>query len=268
VAVLTAADQPHGAPDSVWGRVQRCTGADAVLAVQSAGLPQPDQLCGPFAARAALHAVLPAERVPDLRTLALAAGTRLWAGDDPASRPPGVPQQRWRSSEHGGDLPVATAPDEAGTDAAGLATGIIRATGAAVAVVPVRRAEPGPWPTTDLTGLMSTVAATPYAVAVVANVATGPLDPLGGDGSWDVGHFVVLWGYDRETGVVAVADSYAELTGQGAPVGCRLVHPDDLAAALGQGPGRGLLMLTGSEHAALLAERSVEHGLVLETWRT
>ena len=64
MAVLTAADQPHGAPDSAWGRVQRCTGADAVLAVQSAGLPQPDQLCGPFTARAALHAVLPAERVP------------------------------------------------------------------------------------------------------------------------------------------------------------------------------------------------------------
>lgn len=261
MAVLTTADDPGTA--SVWTRLQRCTGADAVLAVQSAGLPQPDQLCGPFAARAALHAVMAADDVPSLAELALAAGTRLWPTDDPTSRPPGVPPQPWRAEERGGDLPVAGAAADAGTDAAGLAMGVIRATGGTVAVVPVRRATPGPWPVTDLVSLLAAVAATPYPIGVVANVATGPLDEV----AWDVGHFVVLWGLDPETGAVAVADSYEELTGQGAPPGCRLVHPDDLAAALGQEPGRGLLMLTGSEHAALLAERAVEHGMVLETWK-
>ncbi|MCH1867875.1 hypothetical protein [Nocardioides sp. CFH 31398] len=265
MAVLTGVrDDADGAPDdSVWERLERCTGSEEVLAVQAAGLPQPDQLCGPFAARAALHAVLPAEQVPDLRTLALAAGTHLWGDDDPASRPPGVPQQPWRTDEQGGDLPVAVDAQDAGTDAAGLATGIVRATRGAVGVVPVRRDDAGAWPVGIVTGLLGTLAAVPYPVGVVANVTTGPLTGTG----WDVGHFVVLWGLDRETGAVAVADSYAELTARGAPPGCHLVHPADLAAALGAGPGRGLLLLTDPEHAALLAERCVEHGLVLRTWR-
>jgi hypothetical protein len=265
VAVLTGAqDDADGAPGhSVWERLERCTGSDEVLAVQAAGLPQPDQLCGPFAARAALHAVLPGPQVPSLRTLAVEAGTHLWSADDPDSRPPGVAQQPWPAEEQGGDLPVAVDIQDAGTDAAGLATGIVRATRGAVGVVPVHRNEPGTWPVGTVTGLLSTLAAVPYPIGVVANVATGPL--TGTD--WDVGHFVVLWGLDRETGSVAVADSYDELTGQGAPPGCHLVHPADLAAALGAGPGRGLLLLTDPEHAALLAERCVEHGLVLETWR-
>ncbi|WP_299053381.1 hypothetical protein [uncultured Nocardioides sp.] len=262
MAVLSAPDDTGAA--SVWARLLRCTGADEVLAVQSAGLPQPDQLCGPFAARAALHAVLPADAVPALADLALAAGTQLWPTDDPTSRPPGVPPQPWRAEERGGDLPVAATEAEAGTHAAGLAAGIIRATGGTVAVVPVRRTTPGPWSVGDVTGLLAAVAAAPYPIGVVGNVATGPLT----DQVWDAGHFVVLWGLDPETGAVAVADSYGELTGQGAPPGCRLVHPADLAAALGQEPGRGLLMLTAPEHAALLAERAVAHGLVLETWQT
>ncbi|WP_343899549.1 DUF6885 family protein, partial [Nocardioides aquaticus] len=73
MAVLTGTDRPDPAA--------LLPGADRVLAAHPAQLPQPDQLCGPFAARSALHALLDGTDVADLGDLALAAGTRVWPHD-------------------------------------------------------------------------------------------------------------------------------------------------------------------------------------------
>jgi hypothetical protein len=55
--------------------VRRFPGALAVLAAQSSSLPQPDQLCGPFSAHAALQAVLGDDPASSIVDLALASGT-------------------------------------------------------------------------------------------------------------------------------------------------------------------------------------------------
>ncbi|GAA1906923.1 hypothetical protein GCM10009737_04630 [Nocardioides lentus] len=259
MAVLSAATPAGETPGLV-----RFTGAEQVLAAQRASLPQPDQMCGPFAAHVALHALARGpQAIPGLLELARCAGTRVYPEDLPEARPPGV-----ESVPLGWDeLPHAPSPYDGGTEAAGLAAGLISCTGGMVGVVPVRQAAPGPWPAYELTTLLGDVAAAPYPVGVVANVATGPLGGIDGDTTWDVGHFVVIWGLDADAGLVALADNYVQLTGEGMPPGCRLVTVEALGEALGQEPGRGLLLLAPPERAALLAERSVELGMVLEAWR-
>ena len=238
-------------------------GAARVLAVHAGLLPQPDQLCGPFAAHAALHAVL--DEVPSLATLALAAGTRVWAADEPAWRPVGATLDRrcWDV------LPAAVTPEDSGTDAGPLARALPGACDVAVLAVASRDApDEGAWGRL-LAGLVD--AGRP--VGVVANLRTGPLgegrgaagetadggsDPLAG---WDVGHFVVLVSYDPATGEVGVADSYPEAGAAGWPPGCRGVPGAALARALAAGPGRGLLLLLRPGDAAEVAALVAEVGL-------
>lgn len=229
-------------------------GADRVLAAHPARLPQPDQLCGPFAAWAALHVLLEPADVPDLGVLALAAGTRVWPHDEPAWRPVGAPllTDAWQ------DLPRADDPGRSGTDAAPLAAGLPDA--APVAVVPVpaagRGGDPAPWGRL-LVGLRETG----DPVAVVANLRTGPTwprdHPLAG---WDVGHFVVLVSWDGAE--VGVADSYVEAGADGWPPGCRGVPLGDLVAALAAPPGRGLLLLTAPAHEQGVRRLVAAAGLV------
>lgn len=218
-------------------------GAEAVLAAQVAALPQPDQLCGPFSARAALHAVLDPLDVPSLVEVATAAGTSIWPHDVAAHRPAGGAFHRT-----GWDvLPTAPDPGSSGTHAAGLARGVVAATGGAVAVVPVS----GVGAAVDrLVALLVALAAAAVPVGVVANVATAALDP-GTD--WDVGHFVVLWALDAEGARVAVADTYPELGAPGEPPGCRWVPLARLAAAISAPPGRGLLLLAPVDREAEVA---------------
>lgn len=227
MAVLTARPRP----------ASLLPGAGTVLAAHPGRLPQPDQLCGPFAARAALHALL-GDAVPDLGTLARAAGTRVWPHDEPAWRPVGAPllTRAWDG------LPRAVDPAQSGTDAAPLAAGLPDV--ASVVVVPVPAgtdpgpaAGPAPWGR-----LLAALRDAGDPVAVVANLRTGPTWPPGHRlAGWDVGHFVVLVSFDGDE--VGVADSYVEAGASGWPPGCRGVPLDALVAALAAPPGRGLLLL-------------------------
>lgn len=218
-------------------------GAERILAAQATALPQPDQLCGPFAARAALHALLPPAEVPALVTLAIASGTAVWPHDVADWRPPGAPLDRTGWDR----LPTAATTEASGTDAGPLADGVRRTTG--VAVVPVNGADG--WPTTALDRLLHAVADATEPTAVLANVHTGPL-MTDLDVKWGVGHFVVLVGLDD--GWVVVADSYAELGRPGWPPGCRPVPLGALAEALAAPPGRGLLLLgAAGRHSELVS---------------
>ncbi|MFY0407104.1 DUF6885 family protein [Solicola sp. PLA-1-18] len=240
MAVLSASDPFAG--------VQHLSRTTAVLAAQGADLPQPDQLCGPFAAHAALHGVGLAS-VPSLHDLALAAGTHVWPHDEPEARPPGVAAR----TDGWDGLPRAATPDAAGTDAASLAAGVERATSDAVAAVGAS----GPWTPSTVEALLTAVRDAPFTVGVVANLRTGPVS----GGLWDVGHFVVLWGVDPAVGQVAVADSYAGLGEQGR----YLASLDDLAAAL---PGRGVLLLVASERRSEATDLVASAGLEPGLWAT
>lgn len=239
-------------------------GAEAVLAAQAATLAQPDQLCGPFVAHAALHAVLDPTEVPTLLDLAVASGSAIWPHDVPAWRPAGA-----QSNPVGWDrLPAAMDPEESGTDAAGLADGIAGTTDASVAVVPVA----GRGADADaLSDLLVAIATAGMATGVVANVRTGALDPGPNGHDRDVGHFVALWAVDLsgpDGARVAVADTYRELGAPGEPVGCRWVPVARLADAMGAAPGRGLLLLVRAEDEATVAGLVTTAGLEPTLWST
>lgn len=231
MAVLTGRP-PLAGPPPVPGPRSLLPGADLVLAAYPALLPQPDQLCGPFAARSALRVLL-GDGVPGLGELARAAGTRVWPRDEPSWRPAGAPllTQAWEG------LPRADRPEESGTDAAPLAAGLPGV--APVVVVPVPTTTPDPEPWGRLLGALRDA---DHPVAVVANLRTGPTWPAGHPlAAWDVGHFVVLVSFDGDE--VGVADSYVEAGADGWPPGCRGVPLSDLVTALAAPPGRGLLLL-------------------------
>jgi hypothetical protein len=235
--------------------------ADAVLVAQAAALPQPDQLCGPFAVRAALHAVLDPAEVPTLAELARASGSAIWPRDVPAWRPVGAPCDRssWTN------LAAAPSTEFSGTNAAGLAGGVAAATHASVVAVPVAGAEAG---AEALAGLFASIARSDLPVGVVANVNTGALDPTAG---WDVGHFVVLWAIDighLDDALVAVADSYRELGAPGEPPGCRWVTLTRLADAIAAPPGRGLLLLVRPASAPVVTVMVTASGLRSTIWST
>ncbi len=207
-------------------------------------LPQTEQLCGPFAAHVALHAVL--DEPPTVQELALAAGTRIWPHDEVTFRPSGAPGLF--AGQAG--LPVATTREESGTDAGPLADGVRRAAGVAVVAVPAGEAvTPARWAVL-LTALLTALRDAAYDVGVVANLRTGPVAPPG-DPDWDVGHFVVLVsfepGEEPGAGTVGIADTYPEAGAPGWPPGCRGVEVAALAAALAAPPGRSLLLLVRPE---------------------
>lgn len=206
-----------------------------MLAAHGPSLPQPDQLCGPFSARVALHAVLADTEVPDVLVLAAAAGSTIWPYDVAALRPAGAPLERAGWDE----LPPAPSLDSAGTDAAGLVAGLRATLGDRAGVVPVPGAELSAY---RLGVLLREIARAPHPLGVVAHLRTGPIAPPGR--VWDVGHFVMLCALDSELDQVLVGDTYAELTATGMPHGCRRVSVAALAEALAAPPGRGLLILT------------------------
>lgn len=233
-------------------------GADRVLAALDP--PQPDQLCGPFAARLALHALL--DDPPPLWVLARAAGTTVWPHDLPESRPAGaaLDTRCWEG------LPTTDAPATSGTDAGPLARGLAAVAPVEVLAVPAVR-DGETVPTRAWGVLLDGVRAAAEPVAVVANLRTGPTLPPGPAAGWDVGHFVVLWSWDGRT--VGVADSYREVGEPGWPSACRGVALEALAAALAAPPGRGLLLVAregqaaaclGAVHAAGLTLAGADRG--------
>lgn len=229
-------------------------GSHAVLAAHAKVLPQPDQLCGPFAAYVALHAVC--DSPPSMVALAAASGTTIWPHDVPGWRPAGAPLDRTGWDR----LPAAPTCEVSGTNAAGLAAGLAAVAGVAVAPVPAPEKS-------ALGRLLAGLLAAAYPVGVVANLRTGVLAPTSVT-DWDVGHFVVLHGYQPEAGLVGVADTYAELGAPGEPPGCRSVTLDALAAALGAAPGRGLLLLVRPDDEAAMLGLVAAAGLRVGLWST
>lgn len=226
-------------------------GAERLLAAHAAAIPQPDQLCGPFAAHVALHALL--DRPPGVADLARASGTAVHEADHAEWRPPGVAlvDAGWEG------LPRTAEVDASGTDARGVAAGVAATSG--VEVVPARGLDvPG------LHGLLVALLRGPE-VGLVANVRTGAMSP---GATFDVGHFVVLWGVSPDGASVGVADTYAELGEPGQRPGCRVVTVAALHAGLTAPPGRGLLLLTAPGDARGVRRLVAEAGGSTDLWST
>ncbi len=218
-----------------------------MLTAHGPALPQPDQLCGPFAAWAAVHAVT--DDPPSVTELALAAGTRVWPHEVPAFRPPGAPFDRtgWEQ------LPVAASIEASGTDARGVTAGVAALCGQ-VGVVPAGGAG-------DVMGLLAALIDLDRPVGVVANLRTGLVAPPGL--TWDVGHFVVLWGVGGRR--VALADSYVELGAPGLPPGCRLVDGAAISEACAE---RGLLVLVDRDDVSAVGRLVAATGFTRRLWTT
>jgi len=234
-------------------------GAGRVLAAHGPELPQPDQLCGPFSARIALHAVLPEAQVPPIGPLAVAAGTAIWPYEVAWLRPAGAPLDRtgWD------DLPRAPSVQTSGTDAAGLLAGLDATVGDRIAVVPVPGAELTAY---QLRTLLHAIGHSPHPIGVLANVRTGPIALPGTD--WDVGHFVVLCAVDPDLDEVTVADTYAELGAAGTSPGCRRVPSAALTEALAMPPARGLLLLVRTTDRKVTEVMVAGTGLATGIWNT
>lgn len=234
-------------------------GSDGVMAAHAPALPQPDQLCGPFSAQLALHAVLTDTDVPDVLALANASGTTIWPEDVSTHRPAGAPLVRTGWDE----LPLASSAESGGTDAAGLIDGLAATVGAKVTVVPI----PGAQLTAYRLGLLLTaIAEAGFPLGLLAHVRTGPIAPPGFD--WDVGHFIVLIATDPSRGEVTVGDTYAEVTGPVMPRGCRVVRLAHLARALAAPPGRGLILLAGKADEMDTRAMVASAGLTIGSWST
>lgn len=233
-------------------------GADRVLTAHRAALPQPDQLCGPFSALVALHAVLDADGIPPIGSLAAAAGTAIWPHDVEQWRPAGSPMDRtgWDG------LPPAPSIEDSGTSAAGLVAGLETRIGGRVSVTAVPAAELA---TSSLRRLLTDLAQARFPVGIVANLRTGPIAPPGM--SWDVGHFVVLCAIDLERNEVLLADTYAELGAAGMPPGCRTVSLASLVEALSAPPGRGLLLLIRPADQVSALALVADAGLATRGWQ-
>ncbi|BBG02113.1 MULTISPECIES: DUF6885 family protein [Pseudonocardia] len=254
------------------------TGVDALLAEHAAALPQPDQLCGPFAARLAVVALTgrsrSAEPVPDVTAFARAAGSAIWPHDLPGARPPGVPPRTdlWPGLDRAAD------ERSAGTSAAGTGRAVEQLSDGTLAAVPVS----GTWTPDRLRVLLDGLTGMP--VLPVANVDTGrfvsshaPSDALqgylatGADGAlpradWSAGHFVVLYGREDGPGgtLLALADSYPQLGESG-----RHRQPlPRVATALARERRRtgGLMLVTAAGHRETAGVAVRAAGLEVEWW--
>ena len=240
-------------------------GADRLLELHAAELPQKDELCGCFWATLALR--LHGEGPVEQDDVALLAGSAITSHGHRHVLPLG---QAGRN-DFRVELPLTDDDDASGTSAHGVVQAIAElAAGRLVALPVADLAAPA------LRALLRAAAEGTAPVALVANVQTGAFwgsHPsaaqlaaylergdltAGPPADWSVGHFVGVLGLDegRAGGLVLVADTYPAI-GLG---GVHLQPVEAVAASLG---GRGVLVIAEPDVAARVADAA---GGVSDVW--
>jgi hypothetical protein len=220
-------------------------GADRLLELHAAELPQKDELCGCFWATLALR--LHGEGPVEQDDVALLAGSAITSHGHRHLLPPG---QAGRD-DFRVELPVTEEDDASGTSAHGVVRAVDEIAGGRLVALPVAGLG-----APELRALLRAAAEGTAPVALVANVQTaafwgshptavqlatylerGDLD-AGPPADWSVGHFVGLLGIDegRAGALVLVADTYPAF-GLG---GVYLQPVEAVASAL---EGRGVLVI-------------------------
>ncbi len=253
------------------------SGAEQLLELHAAELPQKNELCGAFWGTLALRAAgITADAPIDQDEVGLAAGSVLSAVQSD-ELPPGEPGRRdYR-------LPFPTVDDSArsGTSVDGLVRALRELSSEALAVVPIA----GPWTPASVRVVLEAAGACTQPCTVIANLATGHLwgsraspstvlayltsgnTDLGPPPDWDVGHFVGLLGaIEGPCGtLVVVADTYRALGWEGVHFQPIERLADGLART-GSGRPSGVVLVASTDDAPDVERRIGAAGLETRTW--
>ena len=240
-------------------------GADRLLELHAAELPQKDELCGCFWATLALR--LNDEGPVEQDDVALIAGSVITSHGSAHL----LPRGQARRNDYRLELPVTEDDESSGTSAHGVALAVGELTDGRLAVHPVS--------SLDASGVGALVRAAAEAdspVVLIANVQTGAFwgshpsaaqlaaylerGDLGAGPApdWSVGHFVGLVGLSegRTGALVTVADTYPVLGAGG-------VHLQPVEAVTEALVGRGVLVVGERDAARRVADAA---GGLPELW--
>jgi hypothetical protein len=240
-------------------------GADRLLELHAAELPQKDELCGCFWATLALR--LHGEEPVEQDDVALLAGSAITSHGHQHVLPFG---QAGRD-DFRVELPIADDDDASGTSAHGVVRAVEEITGGRLVALPVP--DPG---APALRALLRAAAEGTAPVALVANLHTGSFwgshptaaqlaaylergdVDAGPPADWSVGHFVGLVGLDegRAGALVMVADTYPA-------IGLGGVHLQPVEAVASALEGRGVLVVAEPDVARRVVEAAGGSG---ELW--
>ena len=240
-------------------------GADRLLELHAAELPQKDELCGCFWATLALR--LNGEGPVEQDDVALAAGSVITSHGSVHL----LPGDQQRRNDYLRELPVTEDDASSGTSAQGVAVAVSELTDGRLAACPVTGLDaPG------VRALLRAAAEATAPVVLIANVQTGAfwgshaspaqlaaylergaLD-AGPAADWSVGHFVALVGLSegRVGALVTVADTYPVLGAAG-------VHLQPVEAVAGALEGRGVLVVAEPDVARRVSDAA---GGLAELW--
>lgn len=240
-------------------------GADRLLELHAAELPQKDELCGCFWATLALR--LNGEGPVEQDDVALAAGSVITSHGSVHL----LPDDQRRRNDYLCELPVTEDDASSGTSAQGVAVAVSELTDGRLAACPVTGLDaPG------VRALLRAAAEATAPVVLIANVQTGAfwgshaspaqlaaylergaLD-AGPAADWSVGHFVALVGLSegRVGALVTVADTYPVLGAAG-------VHVQPVEAVATALEGRGVLVVAEPDVARRVSDAA---GGVAELW--
>ncbi len=254
-------------------------GAESLLELHAAELPQKNELCGAFWGTLALRlAGTTLDGGPlDQDAVGLAAGSVLSKLQRDDDLPPGEPGR----TDYRVTFPTVDDSSVSGTAAGGLVRALRELSSDRLAVVPVA----GPWNPTAVQVVLEAAAGCTKPCTVVANVATrhfwgSRADPptllaylssgkrdLGPPPDWDVGHFVSLLGAiegPRGT-LVLVGDTYRAIGWDG----LHLQPAEGLAQALnrtGSGRPSGVILVASRDDEPAITSRFSDAGLKIGTW--
>jgi hypothetical protein len=240
-------------------------GADRLLELHAAELPQKDELCGCFWATLALR--LNGEGPVEQDDVALVAGSVITSHGSVHLLPGG----QERRNDYRLELPVTEDDAASGTSAQGVALAVSELTDGRLAACPVSGLDAA-----GVRALLRAAAGATAPVVLIANVQTGAfwgshasaaqlaaylergaLD-AGPAADWSVGHFVALIGLSegRAGALVTVADTYPAL----GAAGIHLQPVEAVAVAL---EGRGVLVVAEPDVARRVSDAA---GGLAELW--
>jgi hypothetical protein len=259
-------------------RLQPVSGAERLVELHAAELPQKDELCGAFWATLALRSAgVDVDGSIDQDAVGVAAGSALSAIPSDVLPVGEAGRRDYRLS-----FPTVDDSDLSGTSAGGLVRAVEQLSSGSVQAIPLA----GPWTSAAVRAVLEAASGCSEPCTPIANVATrylwgsrtSPATALAyltsGDSEagpppdWDVGHFVGLLGrIDGPRGtLVIVADTYRSLGWEGT----HLQPIDRVAAALARADSgaapKGVLLVAGADDAPELERRLRTEGLEIATW--
>jgi hypothetical protein len=275
---MSITDPARETPALFGLKVNPVPGAERLVELHAAELPQKNELCGAFWGTLALRAagIVATPEPIDQDAVGVAAGSALStaASDE-------LPAGEVGRSDYRLSFPMVDDAHASGTSVVGLVRAVQELSAGRLVVLPVA----GPWNGENVVAVLDAAATCTQPCTVIANISTGHLwgsrpspttlvaylnsgDPdQGPKPDWDVGHFVGLLGRiegPRGT-LVIVGDTYRSLGWEAIHVqpAERLAHG---LARTGSDRPSGVLLVVAADEAPGIEQRLRSAGLELHTW--